>query len=300
MKRREFLNLGGATVVAGSMMALPAEAASLRLPSMDEVFARFDAMIEATRASFARSRTIDDQPVLRTGMDGLWAALVAYSAFLELPLVQQVHPGMQKRIRAVAADLSRATDSFVATVAADDPALWERMERGRAGLPETQAILDGFDAEARRLGVGNTARRRFHGLLRRSIHELRTRDVRESTSEFVDVATRTDAPQFDADVRTVQEVSEARDAWAATGVRYDEEEGDEGTVQHTRSGARTLGLVFIIVGGSITFIGIAIAIVGYQCFCIGAFIALIGLGFLIPGIIIHSNAVRKENQAAAP
>jgi hypothetical protein len=298
MKRREFLHLGGAAVATSSVMSGSAAAGPLDLPLMDRVLARFDEMLEATRTRLAEVPGRDEQPLLHAGLDGLWTALVAYSAFVELPLVQQVHPGMQRRIRQVTAELSRAIDTFVAMVAADDTSFWARLEEGRARLPETRVILDAFDAEARRFGLGDTARRRFLGLLRRSVQQLRRREVRSWTRELVGAATRDEAPPLEADAPTTREVSEARGAWTATGLRYDEDELPREHEGGSHRGARVLGLVLIVIGGTITFVGLVIAIAYYTCFCIGALIALAGLAFLIPGLVVYNNAVRKDREEA--
>lgn len=287
MKRREFLNLGGATVVAGSM-SLPAFAAAPNLPVMDGVIAGIDALIADTRKLFRVRETQD--PQLTSGLEDLWTSLAVYSVFLELPLEQQVHPAIQRRMHEVGAGFSRGVRQFVNTLAEDDPALWERMEHGRARMPEAEAILADADAQARRLGVGGQARRRLHTMMRRAIRELRVRGVRESAREFAEAATRTDLPDPMADAATTEAVVHARSAWREAGV----EDTEIAPSEDSKNGLRTLGIVFVAIGATLVVIGLAMAFAFSSCFCIGGLVVLIGLGFLIPGIIFLTREPKRE------
>jgi hypothetical protein len=223
-------------------------------------------------------------------MEELWGGLAVYSAFVELPLVHQQHPGMQRRMRDAAGEFYRGLQRFVGMLERDDAALWDRLEAGRSGIGDAEAVLREADDEARKLGVNGRARRRLHALMRQSLHELRGKNVRDAALEFTTRARASEPTAIEADAATVTAVTEARAAWKAAGV-----EGDCGVIDGDQNkGLRILGIVLTSIGGTICLIGLLIMIAYYTCFCIGALIILGGLAFLIPGIIVLSKANRQK------
>jgi len=312
MDRRAFLDAGamsGLLLATPRRSADPAHAPPLPRPGpvddMEAYLQRIDAGMERIGAwsvtsaypHFTGDREATDalarsalQTLFLTGMLG------------DLPLEQQVHPGMQERMWAALPLMDDAFDRMHDYLDSRTPADLERVQAALRGSDDVaERVADALDAEAERTGVSAWRRQQVRATLALAAWRMTTQPPALIIDEYQDKIDRVDGSDIAAEARRrwlTARVSEQL-FWA----RVDAAPGgptaramltDRAQSQRERriaKGARGMGIGLLIFAGGaaltaagagnnegVTAFGLITATVGSIWFLIGFINLLIGLG----------------------
>lgn len=278
MRRREFLGLGAVAVASASGvgcaahrlrpdgMRLSVEAMNARLAEIDGDVARLREQFRADREGLAGA-----DAATHAALQQLFTALLVYDAFVEMPLEGQVHPGMQDRIRAAAADLANADDALASVL--DDDTVIGAMDRSLR--ERRREAHDRVDAMAEVADLPLSTRRRLHDLVTVAAFESSRRGMAAVRAEHRAgnrPSMAADPPEGLAAI-DAERIRAIRQEWVSTGVpeeAFDRPPPTRGQVR----GLRALGIVLIVVGAASVGFGVA----ALSCWCAGLPLILLGVG----------------------